>query len=1022
MATLLVAPAGHGKTQYALQRIAALLAEEPLAPVIVILPNRAQVVEFRRRMARTGGNLGVGLFTFPDLYAELLARAGQSKARLIDPIQIRLLRQVVDRLNQTGGLQYYAPLRTKPGFVSALRDTIQELKRAGIEPQDFARAAVGLDRRVEELAAIYTDYQDWLLREDWADPEGQGWLAAISLEQNPRVGSQTRLLVANGFDEFNPTQLKVLSLLAERAREALITLTGDLGHPRQAHRRFLRAQRALTGAFDLRVQTLERDEPTLFSPGLAYLEDRLFERVQPTDAVAPSPISEIQFIEAQNRSEEVRAALRWLKACIVRDGFELADVAILARSLDEYLPFLEETAFEFEIPLRVVEGSALIQNPAIAALLTLFSIPILDFPRRQILEAWRSPYFDWSTLGISLDDAAALDNLSRMGRVTAGLSQWRQALDLFSHQKPGEDLLADEEGPVPPTLEKADLSHQFEAFVARLTPPLQGTTRAYVAFIEDLIGEEAGDSLEDPQTHSASAAVAAQAGQNPNTADRDLAALSAFKDVLRGLVLAAAVLGDKTLDFRTFFEGLRGALEAATYSYAPDEGVLVSSVSYGRGLSFGAMALMGLSQGEFPQAEREDALLPESDRAVLRDRGISIDSKLLGEEVTFFYQAVTRARRRLLLTRPYLAEDGQEWEPSPYWLHVQGLLGNPAPRRVRPEDPLSPSEAASRFEFIQASGQLDKTLARGAAILQSRLAGRAAGAYEGEIPELSSLLAARYPARHPWSASRLEAYGTCPFYFYVAHVLDLEPRTPPEEGYDASILGSMLHHILEETYRQAEDPTDLGECLRRLPEVARSVFASAPVEYGFRPSPLWEMQKQELERILSDTMQALAEVSQGFTPRYFEKKFGLGEPPLVLETDIGEIRLHGYIDRLDVGADGRLRVVDYKAGSSAITAEHLRAGRRLQLPLYALAARQALGLGEIGSGFYWHIRSAETSSLKLEKFEGGVEEAFELARMHVAGHVGNVRAGQFQPEPPVDGCPNYCPAAGFCWRYKPRSF
>jgi ATP-dependent helicase/DNAse subunit B len=1022
LATLLIAPAGHGKTQYTIQRIAALLAEEPLAPVIVILPNRAQVVEFRCRLATVGSNLGVGLFTFHDLYAELLARAGKAKARLIDPIQIRLLRQVVDRLYHSGELQYYAPLRTKPGFVAALRDTIQELKRGGIEPQDFAGAAVDLGRRIEELAAIYTAYQDWLLQEDWADPEGLGWLAAIALEQNLQVGSQTRLLVANGFDEFNPTQLKVLSLLAKRANEALITLTGDLSRTRQAHRRFLRAQKALTAALDLRVQTLARDEPTLFSPGLAYLEDRLFERSQPSGPDVPPQISEIQFIEAQNRSEEVRAALRWVKACIVRDSFELADVAILARSLDEYLPFLEETAFEFGIPLRVVEGSALIQNPVVAALLNLLSIPALDFPRRQILEAWRSPYFDLSTLDISLDDAASLDSLSRMGRVTAGLRQWQQAFDLFSHQKPGDDLVTDEEGPIPPTLKKADLSHKFEAFVARLTPPLQATTRSYVAFIEDLIGEEAGDSSEDPYAHAGSVAIAAQARQNPSTADRDLAALRALKDVLRGLVLAAAVLGDKTLDFRTFFEELRNALEAATYNYAPDEGILVSSVSLGRGLSFSALALLGLSQGEFPQAEREDALLQESDRAALRDRGIPIDSKLLGEEVTFFYQAVTRARRRLLLSRPYLAEDGQEWEPSPYWLHVRGLLGNPAPRRVRPEDPLPPTEAASHFEFIQASGQLEGALARGAAILRSRLARHAAGTYEGEIPGLSPLLADRYSARHPWSASRLEAYGTCPFYFYVASVLNLEPRTPPEEGYDASILGSMLHRILEETYHQAQDPTDLEECLQRLPQVALSVFASAPIEYGFRPSPLWDMQQQELERILSDTMRALAEVSQGFTPRYFEKKFGLGQPPLVLETDIGEIKLHGYIDRLDVGADGRLRVVDYKAGSSAITAEHLREGRRLQLPLYALAARQALGLGEIGSGFYWHIRSAEASSLKLEKFEGGVEEAFELARMHVAAHVGNVRAGKFQPEPPTDGCPSYCPAAGFCWRYKPKSF
>ena len=45
--------------------------------------------------------------------------------------------------------------------------------------------------------------------------------------------------------------------------------------------------------------------------------------------------------------------------------------------------------------------------------------------------------------------------------------------------------------------------------------------------------------------------------------------------------------------------------------------------------------------------------------------------------MTFFYQAITRASERLLLCRPYLAEDGQPWEPSPYWSHVQQLIDQP---------------------------------------------------------------------------------------------------------------------------------------------------------------------------------------------------------------------------------------------------------------------------------------------------------------------------------------------------------
>src|SRR3972149_2405685 len=84
---LFVAPAGHGKTQYAIDRIRAIKASEPLAPVTVILPNQIRVAEFRSRLAASGGALGIGLATFYALYAELLTRIGEPKARLSDPVQ-----------------------------------------------------------------------------------------------------------------------------------------------------------------------------------------------------------------------------------------------------------------------------------------------------------------------------------------------------------------------------------------------------------------------------------------------------------------------------------------------------------------------------------------------------------------------------------------------------------------------------------------------------------------------------------------------------------------------------------------------------------------------------------------------------------------------------------------------------------------------------------------------------------------------------------------------------------------------
>src|SRR5262245_1516690 len=182
--TLLLAPSAQGKTAQAIRRIAAARAASPgLPPIVALLPSHAQVEAFRARLAAHGPVLGVRLFTFYDLYAELLAHTGGLLPPLDGAVQTDLVRRLAARLACQGRLAYFTPLLGKPGFAVTLRETIEALKRARLSPDTFA-AAVGagagqdsessLGPRLEALAAIYAAYQDWLLEKNWADPEGLG--------------------------------------------------------------------------------------------------------------------------------------------------------------------------------------------------------------------------------------------------------------------------------------------------------------------------------------------------------------------------------------------------------------------------------------------------------------------------------------------------------------------------------------------------------------------------------------------------------------------------------------------------------------------------------------------------------------------------------------------------------------------------------------------------------------------------------------------------------------------------------
>ncbi|MGE5141581.1 MAG: PD-(D/E)XK nuclease family protein, partial [Rudaea sp.] len=389
-----------------------------------------------------------------------------------------------------------------------------------------------------------------------------------------------------------------------------------------------------------------------------------------------------------------------------------------------------------------------------------------------------------------------------------------------------------------------------------------------------------------------------------------------------------------------------------------------------------------------------------------------------------------------LLTRPYLSDDGEWWQPSPYWDAALALFDTRPitvrPAAVRPiADAASPLELAigamrqgpSGGEYGGLAPQLE-TLSGAAEVLRARLARETGKGSEGDCRVLNTALANRFGTGHHWSASRLEKYGTCPFHFWLSAALDLELREPPEPGYDAAQLGSMLHAILEQVYQRAADPSQLDKVLAVLPAVANEVFNGAPKKYGFRPTPLWTVQRAELLEALKKTITNLNGEAAGFRPIRFEQHFGDDRP---LRVDGTEIRLHGFIDRIDQNEDGELRIIDYKTGSSGFARSELSEGRRLQLPLYALAAQNALRLGQVVDGFYWGILKGEKSSLRLNDFHVEVDDkewngpvgAMQLAQAWTGKHIRRIQAGDFPPSPTADNCPSYCPGKLTCWRYNP---
>lgn len=1055
---LYLAPAASGKTawlvDYALAQAAGLRA----APRVVV-PTQLQVRSWKRRLAEGGGALGVRVGTFDTLYRDILAAAGEVCARLSEPIQYRLLRALAD----SAPLAHYAALRATPGFVQVVLRLVRELKAGGVYPANLSAAVaeMGGEPRLAEMAYLYAEYQRRLQQEGWADPAGVGWLAAAALTRRPDVARTWPSVLVDGFDDLSTVQLRVLEQLAPRVGELIVTLTGSpAGTPRDLlHKRFNRTRQRLEERLGVAAEPLPAPPASLSrAPALAHLEATLFAGPSPVEPAAGA----VALIAAPDREGEVRAALRWLKARLVEGNLRLGEAALLARNVEPYRPFVYQTAAEFGLPVQVVDGLPLHGNPAVAALLDLLQVGTpgeAAFPWRQTVEAWRSPYLDWGAaaaapgeaipIGITAQDADTLDWLARWASVVAGLDQWEGAFALLTGGAPGESL--DEEGPpvpgaLPTGAAAAALRAKFQRFVRRITPP-EGVQacRAFVAWLEGLVGEAAPAAGLPTDL-----GVVRRVLDGPaDLVERDLAALNALKDVLRGLVWAEEAVACPPVTFPEFLRDLTGAVQAATYRLplpADQEALLVASVTEARGLPFRAVAILGLAEGEFPATLAEDPLLRDEDRRRLHDDfqlqlALSTDSA----EAEYFYEAITRPRETLLLTRPRVADNGAPWQPSPFWEEVLRRV-DAEPKNLTGSTFPGPAEAASWPELLlglsakpaQAApwawaASLEPArcaaLAQAAAIVQRRTRpdGGHPGAHDGDLSAWAADFGRRFGPQHVWSASRLETYRTCPFWFFVGSALGLEPRSAPAEGLDARQVGNLYHRILERVYGAVPDPTDLASLLEALPKVAGPILDGAPQQEQFRPTRWWERTRVEIVENVERSLAALAEQLGDFRPAAYEAAFGIRDlpgPALEVRDGADSFRLHGLIDRIDRSPEGQVRIIDYKsAGPSTFTNQAAVEGKKLQLGLYALAAQEALQLGEVVDGFYWHVQQAKGSPLTLRKFKAGdlglygPSGAMQCALGHAWEAVRAARAGVFSPAPPEQDCPDYCPAVAFCWRY-----
>lgn len=1036
-----------------LDTVSRLQREDPLREINVLVGSNILASYLKRRLAETGRTAAnIRFHTFLDL----VGRLASSSPAMERPRLPRLGSSIIlDSLLAEKTPPVFAPVSGYRGFRDALLETFRDLRDAGFTPGDLEAAIrKGRDRdRSEHLQAsadLYRRYRETVGGFHDVDDD---FRTAIRNAGTSGEGLPFRQLLVYGVYDVTGQQSRLLATLKDSLDMIYFIpfvdeMVSEFARP------FVESRSVELGVKPFLLDT----EPP--ASGLESLEAAGFGFSSQCGSLVDDGSFALVSVPGESRAavEILREIFRAVHDGTIR-GFH--EAAVILRQPEGDLPVLIEIFRLRGVPYFIHGGRSFADRPLGKAIVALSRLEANSFSREAVLAA-----MELLAAALPADSASRWDvqgwrALTNDPRFLAGLESWDSGTgDLI--EKAQSDLRKAEAHPDEDAGDEQETGVR-SARMARRRLEAATLLRDAWQLVRQAAGAWPAELAWDDWAHLLEQRLGPLLGRA-----EDWHFFSSVLDELAGLQTIGggrAVPADR----------LRTSLVDAISSHScpvgrfQRSGVNLLSTSAARGLRFPLVVIPGLEEGRFPARLRQDPLLLDAERASMG--ALPVKSKRAEEEKLLFDMAARSAEKRLVLMTSRLDEGSdRERIPSQFFLRVASAvrggavtirdlargtvpgfrsvsLDNPAPA----QNEIPVDEGEIRLRMVIAERKSAKTARRTLAELEPARFSRPLeydGArwehrltsFDGRItdPTLVRWTAQRLGASAAQvSASRLEEYIKCPYFFFLKRVMELGAweEQGKIEAMDPLDRGLAIHAILETFLRASGEAVfqiSREKLWRELENLARRILDSA--RPAGLPDLLWEIERDALVHMLkgwlefekgrADDEMRVVRLEQVFGEFAPEEKF----PALRVRAGRHTFDFRGRIDRVDFSRDRkRARVVDYKTGTlpdsmaNKKTRTPLMSGERIQLVIYAgaLSVLHEFEGVETIEGEYLHLQPRNGLTVpcsftheELENAARALPDILEIAGDGIESGTFFARtSGRIRPSGHCDFC-DYLPVCG----------
>ena len=952
--------AGSGKSTYCLNSIKNRLNDNNGNRLIYLVPEQYTFQRETMLLKDVGeeGLLIAQVLSFKTMAQRVFEECGgRVHDRMRDAGKSMLIHKILQESEEN--LQYFNRISKEQGFTDIISDTITEFKKYNVTPSVLREGITKIDdeelqSKLTDLANIFEKF-DLSILENLVDTDDELTYLANKLN-NCGLYDNAEIWI-DEFTTFTPQQMEVIKVLAKKCKGVNIALCMDevsSGDSSEVTDIFNSLKTT-----ELRILNMMRDEHIGYEQPV-NLNNNKNNRFKDNDELKhlekyfftypfksyKQDVNTIRLYKANNSYDEVENVAKEILRFVRDKGYRFRDISVVCRNIDDYEKIATVIFNEYDIPFFLDKKIDILSNPLIILILSSIEVMIRNWSYESVFK-----YLKSGLVNIDRHEIDILENYVLANGIKG--FKWTNELSISEEDN-------DEIDPIKVMIKVREPLLNLHSKI-RGNKSVKAICTAIYEFLVEL---DCFNRIEEWISEFD------ENGMQGNVMEYQ----QVSEIVIDILDQAVDVIGEDLITINEFYKVLNAGFQNKEIGIIPIalDQVNIGDIARIKGRNVKVLFIVGVNDGILPAANKDEGILSDRDRDLLKENGIELSSSTRAkvfEEQYMVYTALTLASDYLMISYPMADFEGKSLRASIVIPRLKRIF----PKLIEESDLFNLKERLDKYSKVTAPiptfNELILALRRNyenedvedywkdvycwykdkeefynksGNILEGLKYSN-----DGEVVAREKLkkLYSIKDGRLLFSVSRLENYAECPFSYFIKYGLKARDRKVYE--FSAPDLGSFMHEILDEfTNKVKRERISWSELnSERCRSIVSDLIEKKPIEDSnsiLNSSKKYKYFTNRFKRVIAKSVSVLAEQMRKGQFEIFSNEFQFGNlrdgAPIKLELPSGEeVYLTGRIDRidsLDLHGNTYIRVIDYKSGSKKFDLNELYYGLQIQLLVY----------------------------------------------------------------------------------------